>query len=306
MLAMDLSGSLPCARCRYDLRGLSVMGSCPECNLPVRATLLVRVDPRADELQPLPRPRLVVAGLAVWSGAAFAAALVVWSLRWFGPTWGEPGRMFAPMLAVLLASLSGVGSLVLVKPHREVVSRSGLFWAVSATVGHVILAWVLWRLLVEHDASDLRSGLDWASRGTVERLWLCIASQAIIVWIASAIRVNARLLWKRHKLMRTGRADRQTLAAIVVVASIGALGNAVRLTADAWRPSAAAIADQIGQLIVVVSSVLLTLGLAGVVVDTVRLCAVLLEPPLTLGQLLRNDETTRKEAHAGEDLRSRT
>src|SRR5262245_48877512 len=78
-IARELTGDLPCVRCRYNLRGLSVRAPCPECGTPVRATLLAVVDPFAGELQPVSRPRLIVAGLIAWSLGGFGSALCVWA-----------------------------------------------------------------------------------------------------------------------------------------------------------------------------------------------------------------------------------
>jgi len=48
--AEQVGDGLLCARCRYPLRGLRVDGSCPECGVPVRSSVLAsagRVDPQA-------------------------------------------------------------------------------------------------------------------------------------------------------------------------------------------------------------------------------------------------------------------
>ena len=65
VLASELTGDLPCVRCGYNLRGLSIREHCPECDAPVRATILALVDPRASELKPLRRPRLTGWGLVL-------------------------------------------------------------------------------------------------------------------------------------------------------------------------------------------------------------------------------------------------
>ena len=34
-LGLSLLGSLPCITCRYDLKGISIRGVCPECGTPI-------------------------------------------------------------------------------------------------------------------------------------------------------------------------------------------------------------------------------------------------------------------------------
>src|SRR5690606_27754218 len=62
VIARQLKGDLLCIGCGYNLRGLSIREMCPECGIPVRATILGVIDPMADELAPIPRPRLVATG----------------------------------------------------------------------------------------------------------------------------------------------------------------------------------------------------------------------------------------------------
>ena len=50
------------------------MGTCPECGLPIQATLLSLVDPRAAEIQPIRSRRTVATGLAAWAVASYIAA----------------------------------------------------------------------------------------------------------------------------------------------------------------------------------------------------------------------------------------
>src|SRR5215831_18001819 len=80
-LARELGGDLPCAACRYNLRGLSVRSVCPECGTPVRATILFTVDPYASVLRPITWPRATAAGLILWSMGALGAAVLTWVLR---------------------------------------------------------------------------------------------------------------------------------------------------------------------------------------------------------------------------------
>ena len=80
-LALELTGGMPCVRCRYDLRGLTVRGMCPECGTAIRATILARVDPLAKELQAVHTPRLTAGLLVLWASGALGAAVCSWVPR---------------------------------------------------------------------------------------------------------------------------------------------------------------------------------------------------------------------------------
>jgi hypothetical protein len=84
--AFRVAVTLPCKRCRYDLRGLHADGHCPECGLEVLETVAVNVDPELAFLPSLRAPRVVgsaflvlTLGLAVATvgTSASAAALIL-------------------------------------------------------------------------------------------------------------------------------------------------------------------------------------------------------------------------------------
>lgn len=68
VVAATLTERLTCAACGYDLRGLSVLDRCPECGLRIATSILAVVDPRAQEFEPIRKPKLVAFGLLTWSG----------------------------------------------------------------------------------------------------------------------------------------------------------------------------------------------------------------------------------------------
>ncbi|MEL6741370.1 MAG: hypothetical protein AAFP26_12000, partial [Planctomycetota bacterium] len=80
-LAGRLGGDLRCMRCAYDLAGLSITSSCPECGLAIKATLLSVVDPKAEVLAPLVRPLLVAWSLVLWSLGGVLLVLAGWGAR---------------------------------------------------------------------------------------------------------------------------------------------------------------------------------------------------------------------------------
>jgi len=82
-LDRELGGELPCSVCHYELRGLSIRGVCPECGTAVRATILFRVDPMADEFRPLTSPWFTAQSLVLWSIGGLVAAVGFWLVHVF-------------------------------------------------------------------------------------------------------------------------------------------------------------------------------------------------------------------------------
>jgi len=287
-IASELTGDLPCAGCRYNLRGLSVRGACPECGVPVRATLLARIDPYATEIQPLRFPRLTGVGLMVWSCSALLAALASWLLRGadvahvFGfarpaPGWTGEGL---PRAVPLLLLVSGVGACVLVRPHAQIPRRNVLA-AAGACAAYAVLACVAWRILVEIDAWSAAAFVGGGER-SMERPLLRLATDVLIAVIALGLRPNARLLVARSLLLRSGSVDRQTLAALAGSAAVAFLGDLMHVGASLIDPSKAELIRLMGTMLIGLGSTLLTIGLIGVAWDCVRLWPAVVARPLAL------------------------
>ena len=69
---------LPCRDCRYTLIGCSIADRCPECGLPVEASLHASIDLETIDGSALPNPRLVSAAAGL-----LAIATLIWA---FGST----------------------------------------------------------------------------------------------------------------------------------------------------------------------------------------------------------------------------
>lgn len=293
-LSRELGGDLPCARCKYNLRGLSIRSVCPECGLPIKATLLARLDPRAGELRPITRPRLVAAGVAVWGVAPVVAALLTAYVRLvdvFGVRVSSRSIEWSMYAVVGLAALSGLGAGVLVRPHDGDAARKGGASALAGALLYVPLVLTMAYVLLVVDRGGWGAGVWGSAYGgeaahDVTRLALHAISNVLIMLIAVLLRPNARLLAARSLLMRAGRVDRQTLRAVAAVLGIALAGDVLRLIGWQIPGGTGQLLDQAGQALVLVGSALFTLGLVGVAVDCVRLVPVILDPPLTLGQVL--------------------
>ena len=288
-VALSLSGDLPCVGCGYNLRGLSVRESCPECGLPAKATILAVVDPRADELAPIARRRVVGWGVLVWAWGALAAAVALWSLRLGGPLLG-PGfgygwaRAALAYGAVGLLTLSGVSSLVLLRPHEGISGRAvrrGLFGAAWYLPLVAVVGFLLLRYDVTHGLPSLFGGdVD------VMRTRLRLLAWASVVGVMLGLRIPLRVLRARSVPMRTGRVETQRAAALVAAVGLALGGDVIMIGASTiggvWRD----VAVMIGGMAVAVGALLATLWLIGLATDAWRIRKAICRPAVGLADVL--------------------
>jgi hypothetical protein len=286
-IGSELTGSLPCLTCGYELKGLSIRGLCPECGTAVRATILYKVDPQAEEFRPIPRPRVLAAGLVLWSGGALAAAAACWLLRaldMLGSLAGAPRlAMLASWGALAAVVASGIGAIALVRPMPGAPWSRTLHASLSV-LAYVPLAWSLRMILLEIDPT--RSAPYFAGLPQADRLALRALAAACMIVVILGLRPGARDLVKRSMVMRTGRVDRQTLLGMVGVAALGLAGDGVRLASLGVAWTDPQLLNFGGSVIVVVASALLTLGLVGAAVDSWRIARAVLIPSPSLRQVL--------------------
>lgn len=291
-LGARLKGPLSCVRCRYDLHGLSVRGVCPECGTPIRATLLDVVDPHARELRPLYRPRLTSAGMMLWAIGALIAVVVIWWVRAVtlldqdarapDPTWIRHTALFAVGAMVL----SALGAAVLVKPHDNVPSR----WKWAAILGVLLYAPLIavhWRLLSRFPSPyppDRIGSL------LLDRTLARLLASALLAAIIVLLRPNARMLAARSLVMRLGRADRQTMFALVATIGLWSLGDLLILLAQFKPGSAESVLLTFGMIFIAAGSVLFTLGLVWLLVDIARVCPILIEPAPAVSDVMEFDD----------------
>ncbi len=290
-LASELGGDLPCVRCRYNLKGLSIRSSCPECATPVRATLLAVVDPRASELRPIDHRKLTSLGLIVWAAAACAAAFTAWTIRAleiFGSTqtFSDDTRWLR-LATPLLAVVSGVGSMVLIRPHGGIPPRSRVYAAMGAAC-YLPIAWLLW-LTFNHPRFRLAEYPTPSGERAIAGIVLC----ALLIAALVLLRPNARMLAARSLLMRTGRVDRQTMRAVAAALSLSIAGYLCGLVANQDPRPGLDVVRSIGGLLLLCGWVLFTIGLVGILYDCWLLRGVVAEPPLALEDLLTAHKGTR-------------
>lgn len=286
-----LSGPLPCWVCRYDLSGLSVTGVCPECGTPVRTTLLAVVDPSAASFGPLRMPRIAAIGLVLWTGAAFLAALAVWLCRitdaldlWLAV---PLGLGFIGAMVPVLAGLSGLGATVLIRPHRG-ATPAQIYGPMLAVALYVPLVWMLWRLHAQLDivagspyfTSPIRQG---------ERLQLRCGIGLTVACIAILLKPSVREFAKRSVLMRTGQLTRQTMLAIVAALGVALLGDLIQAGAMAFDQEESVLPRTMSLAFVAIGSALVTVGLAGIFWDAIRLYPIIRSGPRSLGDVIARD-----------------
>lgn len=285
-LAAELHGDLPCIVCRYNLRGLTIAGMCPECGTSLRATLLAVVDPMAKELRPLRSPTLVALGLATWTGAGLLAAMGTWVLRATDFVAAQ-GVDLQPLryAIVALAGLSGLGSTALIAPHAG-IPRSRRLATALGSLAALGLALVLYRLHVVHDAALLNPYREGAPPDE-HRVVLRLLGSSLLIGSLVVLRPSARMLQERWLLMRVGAVGRQTLLAMAATILVWTIGDLILLALPpAMNAMGPSLPRGIAHGFILVGSLLFTIGAHGAAWDSLRVAAVIRRPPRSLEDLV--------------------
>lgn len=294
VLVADLTGNLPCIGCGYNLKGLSIRSLCPECGVAIRATILARVDPMAEELRPIRHPALVAHGLIVWAWAAVAAACLVWVKRLvdvFDPWFISPSRLAWIDEGILAAiAISGIAALVLVRPVRPQGAWE-VCKALGACLAYLPLLYIHHQLHVRYDGIV---GVPYIAPDFMDigRSLFRLGENLLIVVIILGLRDNAVSLAERSIVMRTGRVDTQPLIALVGSLALASLGDVLHLTLGGIGGVTGDLLLTFSLVIIAVGSFLFTLGLIGIGVDVIRLRPVLLNPSPGLTDVIAGREGT--------------
>lgn len=292
-IARELTGDLPCARCGYNQRGLSILGACPECGLPVKATILALVDPQADELKQITRPRLVQAGLLLWTFSAFAACACVWVVRGAQIAADVLGRSpdvgLAAALALWFMAISGLGAMVLVRPHPDLRLRDRIFPAlgVACYVPLIVGSW----LIMYHVDPGHPSVYGNPTTVPPERTGLRLVIGLSIVGAALLLRPNAVSLAQRSVLMRTGRVDRQPMTALAAAAGVAMAGDLMHFFMPYVGGGLSDLVYIVAAALIAVGSFLLTVGLFSLTMDAWRIRRLIAAPGIGLTDIF--DEKQR-------------
>lgn len=316
-LNRELGGDLPCVVCGYNLRGLSVLGGCPECGTNIRATVLAVVDPSAEELRPMLHPRFTAVGLVLIVFGGLVAGFGLWYPRLIellvatGVVGGGLALGVGWRAAVYVGLvLSFVGVLGLVRLHEG----EGFWRRGKVLLGSLLLAGfgVAVHAMIRRDLAgggpvylgDAGGVWSGGAGGGVAgggvavdagRVMLRLLAGALLIGVILLVRSNIRALVARSMVLRSGRVDRQTLYAMAAAVFVGMVGDAIRLVSSGildgggvggvrsgfWLWLGVA-----GTMVVFVGSALLTIGLMGSLLDAVRIARVVVKPGPSLTQLL--------------------
>lgn len=300
-LDIALIGRLPCIICGYELQGLSIRGTCPECGTLVRATILHRVDPQAEEFVPLYSAKAVAAGLILWLAGALIVALTGWLRR--AGEWADSfalvrdPREWLGTLAVAGVIVSVLGALAIVRPTRETKPWKSVL-ALIGVLAYIPMLWAIQRLA----RLDAMAPAEPFSTSTMpEREVARLVLSGSIILACLGLRNVARDMAKRSLALRTGRVDRQTLLAIAVAATAGAFGDAIRLwTAlndHTLSQNATHTLNIVGGSIVMVAAVFVTLGIAGAMGDSFRIAQAIRRPGPTMRDLIGLPSSSKSRSH---------
>lgn len=297
-VVQSLRGSLPCFVCGYELKGLSIRSVCPECGTAVRGTILYRVDPQADEFKPIRFPRLTAWGIRFWGTGAATSAIALWVLRlseYSGLTNKRSGAdSIWSLLSIVALLLSAIGAIALVRPNRWIRPVKSILAGIGVLWYAVILAGLV--IVIRTDMDKIPAYGHDRSLDAMREFGRIIFGFGVL-GVLLCLRPMAREMVRRSLALRTGRVDRQTILAMSGVVIVGLIGDTIRwLVATGVLDGTAGVADFVGRLLVVFSSLLLTLGLISAAVDSWRISNAILTPSPTMAELFGEDRPASSAA----------
>jgi hypothetical protein len=289
VIARQLTGELYCIGCGYNLRGLSIRSNCSECGIPVRATILGIVDPHADELSPLIAPRMTAIGLNAWSYGAMIAVAMIWVLRISDLIENVTGSGWSmaliPWIGIGGLAVSMLGGLTMIRPHRMVGRLEAVRSAMSVSL-YGPLIFVYLTLYHQEQSANPSQFFQLSLNGAALRvvMFLLIAG---IIW---GLRPQAVGLAIRSVVVRTGRVDRQSLVAVLTALGIAAVGDVIMIASLFFGPGIGDVLTITSFVVIVLGSVLFSVGLINICIDTARLYPILVRPGVGLGDIFETNQ----------------
>lgn len=279
-----IAQSLHCRRCGYDLRGLAPTGKCPECGTDIWETILVTVDPAASRLPAIRNPHRVGDGLVLLMVCIFVAGLgylsrpfALWidSLQLLGQVrlseWTRPGL---PMMSGLVGLIGLLGVAMIAPPPGK--EPAGPVWR---DVWLLALGLACWSLLV-----CLQGWLELIRVDPeISLLVQLLTCPAAIVGLRGLQGVM-QIIGMRSREYRTSRGGRQSAQAMIAAFIFNAAGILLLLVDELWFRRSGI--EPIATMMVRVSQVMLLIGAAYLVVNTLWIRRALRRPPPTLDSLV--------------------
>ena len=292
MLARQLTGELYCIGCGYNLHGLSIRSNCSECGIPVRATILGIVDPHAEELVPLIAPRLIAIGLNAWSMGALLALAMVWLMRGAEMARDAIGANWIPTLAPFVGIgglvVSMLGGAMMIRPHRGVLRLEAIRSAFGVSL-FVPLIFVYGSVYMRIDALSPSPVFEPGS-SAFERSILRVLMLVLVAGIIWGLRPQAVGLAIRSIVVRTGRVDRQSLYAVLASLAIAAIGDVIHIINHFFTMSIDDMLSIVALVVVSLGSVLFSVGMVNICIDTIRLYPVLVRPGVGLSDIFETNK----------------
>lgn len=276
---------LYCRGCGYNLYGLSAEGRCPECGLEVWETVLHTVDPAVSRLPKLRNPRAVGNGLFWLVLSLFVAAVtlvarpVARRLDTLDPTGLRDISAWTPPYLALVAGVVVLAGLLAAGSFAPPKGQP-LHGSIGRDIRLLVAGMAAWVLLVS--------------------IQVALESKAVPVWGHGLARIAAafgamvglfgldgilRAIGQRSREFRTARGGRQG-----VLAMIGALAGLVLGELLAMGPAMSNRAGSglatMGMVVTWISTLMLLIGLAYLVVNGWWIRRALCRPPPALDEIL--------------------
>ena len=174
----------------------------------------------------------------------------------------------------------------MLQPHRRVRRADALRAAVGvAAYGPLLFIYgSLYRFDLSSTSPLLNPGNASLDR-VVYRLFL-FSCVAVILW---GLRPNAVGLAVRSVVVRTGRIDRQSMYAVIASFFVAAIGDILHLAGMIIGGGVGEVLSAVHIVLVSLGSVLLTVGLVNIVIDTLRLYSVVVRPGIGLSDVFETN-----------------
>jgi len=289
-----ITKALSCAGCRYDLRGLTIEGVCPECGRPVLDSVRRAVDPAAHRLPRIHDPDTVGDAL-VWLMSCLLAAMLLLvatpavhqlAAQRIGGVVRHPTMAILGTLAGLVL-LTGLGSVRQLAPPRggetaprvrRYILRMAL-GLVAAGLGAIARANVPvpanWAL----DAGT-------TAAGAVIGAGLGILTVGGLALTLGALGGVFRVIGERSREYRTASGGRQRTADMVAATGGVVVGELLGLLGFAIDSTPVAV---MATMVVWACLLMLVIGLGYLLMNAVWIRRSLKRPPPTLPDLLGDD-----------------
>ncbi|UCD76027.1 MAG: hypothetical protein JSV91_03715 [Phycisphaerales bacterium] len=292
--------SVHCRSCGYNLRGLAAGGRCPECGSEIWQSVLHTVDPAASRLPKLVNPNRVGTSLLWLMGCLFLAgllltvfALAIWleetrpSIRSPLPGFLTQRELPLAAAAAAFASLLGVWGLA----YPQGPDPTG---AVRRDLRLMALGLTVWALVLLVGAVINQQGL---IPSFSDAVWPALGLASDIGAVIGLMGMRGVLLaiGLRSREYRNARGARQGMRAMIAAVCTLAAGQFLQLL-DRTIADGLPLLPGIAQMLVAISTLMLVIGMAYLVVNAWWIRSSLRKPPPALEDVLLPPEPPDRHA----------